>query len=167
MGKQLKELLINSLKYIDHYYNNFNFDFTNLNKLEVWHQALSCIPSDTLQKVVQSYCVSNVYPPSSPTSLIDHYKEMIVNHKEKGEIAFEKLIERIKDNSYDLDKTLNKYEKKIVPSIVGVMRSEFKQWLRGENSINYLKRDFVKHYNSMVVQMDNNQLKLEDKNERN
>ena len=70
-----------AMLYMTVYFTNFEFDTFPQSQLakmkyQVWHDALTHIPEADFQPLIEHYCKTNVYPPSSPTAIIEAYKEV-------------------------------------------------------------------------------------------
>lgn len=164
LRNKFKELMFT----LDVYYTHFKFfDDTEERvkaKLRVWYESLKAIPSDRLEYVVHDYCKNNVYPPTSPTSLIDHYKSLVLNYYPNAEEEFEKLIQRYRyDVKFDLKLLHKKYNRyPYIQKTIERMQSDFESFKSGQKELQYLKLEFVKTYNIVIQeQVEEEKLKLE------
>lgn len=64
------------IEYLNAYYVNFKVDLDNKLVQQVWYGALSGIPDEDFEALLIDYAKRNIYPPQSPTHLLEHYKTM-------------------------------------------------------------------------------------------
>jgi len=138
------------------YYDRFEFplmpngEMENM-KFNVWRDALSIIPSDRLEYVIKDYCTKNVYAPTSPTSLIEHYRSIILNYYPSAEIEFEKFIERVRLNGYDLEKHIQGYHRyPYIQETLRRLKSDFEVWRLDKKQLPFFKNRFIDHYNKII-----------------
>lgn len=78
-------------------------------QLNLWYRMLEHIDIDVLEYVVFDYMKDNIYPPSSPASIIDHYKKLYlsiysVDENTKFELARE-IYKDQRQGDYSVERT--------------------------------------------------------------
>lgn len=76
---EIKKSFIKSMEYLGKYYINFKVDFSDQLVQRVWFDSLKHINPSDLEYTVKDYCSKNIYPPQSPTHLLEHYRELSEN----------------------------------------------------------------------------------------
>ena len=161
---KFKELMLQ----LDVYYSNFKF-FENEErdklKLQVWYKALQVIPSERLEYVVNDYCIHNVFAPNSPTSLIEHYRNIIQKSFKPAEEVFEKLIKLFDEQArYSVAELIKGYEhvgNYYVVKVLERMKSDFEMYAKGNKPVQFLKKDFCDIYNEVIKsEVETEKLKL-------
>lgn len=72
-----KQKFIAAMEYLGKYYINFKADFTDPVIQRIWFDNLKQINQNDIEFVVVDYCQKNVYPPQSPTHLLNHYSTLL------------------------------------------------------------------------------------------
>lgn|SRR5690554_633495 len=72
-----KKKFIESMEYLAKYYINFKADFNDPIVQRIWFDSLKQINPNDIEFVVVDYCRKNVYPPQSPTHLLEHYNKLL------------------------------------------------------------------------------------------
>jgi len=147
-----KVKFIKAMEYITLAYPNSKIEVDNKNMMNVWYDVLKDVSEVEFIPLLKNYVKENVYPPSSPAHLLDYAKQSMLSKSDAG-LVFEKLISRIRENNYDLDITIKKYQNgnntAVVKSIMELY-SNFKLWFNDANQLPYLKRDFIGSYNRNI-----------------
>lgn len=141
-----KQSFAEAIEYLNAYYVNFKLDLSNHVVLRVWYDVFKDFDDDAFKSLVVSYAKDNVFPPQSPTHLLEFAKNEMMKNVDAGEV-FEKLITRIRANAYDLDLTIKKYETQ--PEVARTIRelySDFKSWFADSSQLVFLKQRFIKLY---------------------
>lgn len=141
-----KTAFAEAIEYLNAYYVNFKIDLSNSVVLRVWYDVFKDFDDNAFKMLVMGYAKDNVFPPQSPTHLLEFAKDEMMKDIDAGEV-FEKLIVRIRSNAYDLDLTIKKYEAQ--PEVARTIRelySDFKGWFDDSNQLVFLKQRFVKLY---------------------
>lgn len=79
--KDIKQNYLNIIMILLNAYVNWKFEAIDNNgkptsQFNLWYKMLNHIEPNVLEVVVIDYIKDNIYPPSSPASLIQHYKKM-------------------------------------------------------------------------------------------
>lgn len=152
------------------YYQNFEFDtapkekdLVGKFKKKVWYEALSKITDDTFMKLVESYCKSNIYPPQSPTHLIQHMKDLVLLNEMSGEEAWEYAYKIVKKNIFEVSWAMSELKKEGKDNIANTlkeMESRFRNLLTDD--LPYVRKDFIEIYKRIVTQNVNQNVLLGD-----
>lgn len=98
-----KKKFIESMEYLAKYYINFKADFNDPVVQRIWFNSLKQINPNDIEFVVVDYCRKNVYPPQSPTHLLEHYNKL-----------FElRVIDIVSEAKYLVDRNLKLIEVEI------------------------------------------------------
>ncbi len=92
-----KKKFAESMEFLNAYYVHFKLDLDNELVIRVWYDMLKSFDDYTLEKVVSDYAKHNVYPPSSPASLIEWFNKL---HKTYIEDLKNDLIDVLRLNEY-------------------------------------------------------------------
>ena len=158
------------------WYTNFNLKFYEINgnkkelslQYEVWYKAFKKYSNEDFSLIVDGYKISNVYPPSSPTSLLDYAKsKMISAYKKEIEEAWQFLKRVIDRAGFDtktvwseeaqdyvsvnvFQKTLEKDRDQKIKKVVDGMYSKIK----GMNKDNetFVRKEFFEEYEKMLIE---------------
>ena len=155
--KDIKQNYLNIIMILLNAYVNWKFEAIDNNgkptsQFNLWYKMLEHIEPDVLEVVVIDYIKDNIYPPSSPASLIQHYKKMykeLVKVDASSEFDYARDVYKTKGR-YDVERTceLLEQEGKVVSanayrSIKGhfhpeALSSDIDKWAR---------KDFIEHFN--------------------
>jgi len=153
-----KNTFLKGLKYLNAFYNNFNFDINDDFKIGVWYKALEHLTDQAYTAIVKSYCKNNTFAPQSPTRLVQHATEMITQKMLTAEEAWEKTIAQLRNTGYDFQrvyKTCSTTTKETLKQ----MESELDGILT--RNIPYAKKHFIEIYTrEQKKHVEKNQLKL-------
>jgi hypothetical protein len=176
------------LAWVSGFYTNFNFKLKGEDgkpsmQFHVWYEVLREFDEDTLMAIVKQYCKENIYPPSSPTSLLEYAKTRLMKIKVvEIDKAWEDLMKLIALHGYNpyqtwnpikndvemvypLQKALENHENKILKKVYDTMSSKIRA-MTDFSKIEILK-EFTKTYSDFLSQQINtnvNQGILEIKN---
>lgn len=64
------------IEYLNAYYVNFKVDLDNKLVQQVWYDALKHIDDVSFDILISNYAKDNIFPPQSPTHLLDKYKAL-------------------------------------------------------------------------------------------
>ena len=107
--------------------------------------------------------MNNIYPPQSPTHLIQHMKDMVLMREPSGEEAWELSYGLLKRNRYDIETTTEQLKgdgKEACANSLKELRSRFKHLMTDD--IPYVRKDFIEIYKRVVTQEVNQKVMLGD-----
>jgi hypothetical protein len=164
MNKKLsKKVFASMMETLNAFYVNFKVDLDNQLVVSVWYEALQNLDDNTFKELIKSYCKSNIYPPQSPTHLIQHYKDMAVLNELSGEEAWEVSYQLLKKNRFDVEHTADLLiddGKEACANALKEMRSRFRNLMTDD--IPYVRKDFIEIYKRVVTQVVNQKVLLGD-----
>lgn len=143
-----RKTFIEGIKYIDNFYMAFKFDFKNVDMIDVWYDILSEFQDEYFISIVKDYVKHNEYAPNSPASLISHAKKMLLRQVDVGS-TFDRLVERLRKDGYDVDLVASKYEKGgnyTMAKVIRELRTNVITWQANAESLPYFKNAFEKTY---------------------
>jgi hypothetical protein len=143
-----KELFVKALKYLNAIYPTFKLDTNDSYVIEAWYDVLKEYDDTYFSELLRDYAKDNIYAPNSPAHLIDYAKKRVLNNLDSNGV-FEKLITRIRDNSYHLDEVIKKYEnggQEVIAKTIKELHSNFMLWFSDAQQISYLKHNFTEAY---------------------
>lgn len=149
-----KVKFIKAMEYLTLAYPNSKIEVENKNMMSVWYDVLKDFDHESFTALLKEYVKQNVYPPQSPAHLTEYAKQEITKSINAADV-FEKLITRIRDNRYDLDRVIEKYERGgqlVVSKTIRELYSNFKLWFSDVSQLPFLKRDFIQAYERNLVQ---------------
>lgn len=159
MKQELKDFL-KIIFYLKDAYINFDFDIFDKDKpsepssrLNLWYNMLKHIDNKTLEYVVYDYIKSNIYPPSSPASLLEHYRKIYKDYLPKASEMFDYCIQLWRVNyKWDYNKTLKhlESENKVLYKAFSQIRSKlYVNAYETETTANietWARKEFIQHY---------------------
>ncbi len=112
INKLSESVFLENIAYMMAWYNNFNLRLRDSDgsvslQYKIWYGAFENMNDGDFEMIVNGYCKSNTYPPSSPTSLLDYAHTRLMEMK-SNEInkAWEELMVLITVNGYGYYKTI-------------------------------------------------------------
>jgi len=164
-----KEKMVSVVRYIDSYYNNFQFDFNNLHKIEVWYDVLKNFSDEDLTELVKSYCFNNIYPPLSPTSLLQYRKEMITVNKLSAEKAWEfgyeeKLRSKFRFDYRGCIDWLKENGYKEIGNVFESMIASLENVRQDTDTKPFVRNEFIRLYNEEIKQVVKQTIELTYRN---
>lgn len=161
--KLSKKVFASMMEVLNAFYVNFKVDLDNQLVVKLWYQTFENLGDETFKHLVESYCKSNIYPPQSPTHLIQHMKDLVLSNEMSGEEAWEFAYERVKRNQYDVLFTiemLRGYGKENIANALNEMRSRFNNLMTDD--LPYVRKDFIETYKRVVTQNINQKVMIGD-----
>lgn len=125
----IKISFVKGIEYLNAYYVNFKFDINDKLAQQIWYQALSDIDDKSFELLVTDYSKKNVYPPQSPTHLLEWFDKMVDAHILKIGGIVKQLEDKhivIKDTHcyIDYDKAMFDSTDPIITGILGGLKSK-------------------------------------------
>ena len=161
--KLSKKVFASMMETLNAFYVNFKVDLDNQLVVKLWYQTFENIGDEIFKQLVESYCKSNIYPPQSPTHLIQHMKDLVLSNEMSGEEAWEFAYERVKRNQYDVLFTiemLRGYGKENIANTLVEMKSRFRNLMTDD--LPYVRKDFIEIYKRIVTQNINQKVMIGD-----
>lgn len=146
-----KEKFIKAMGYLNAYYIHFKLDIENEYVLAVWYEPFQTMDDTTFSNLVKSYSKSEVYPPSSPTSLLDFFRETMKLSDLSGEQAWELGYSKVKEHGFvveDACKDLTNSGKTIVSKALFEMKTRFRYLMTDD--LPFVRKDFISIYNRLL-----------------
>ena len=154
---------IDILMWVNAFYVNFKVDLDNQLVVKLWYQTFENLDDETFKQLVESYCKSNIYPPQSPTHLIQHMKDIVLLREPSGEEAWELSYGLLKRNRYDIETTTEQLKddgKETCANSLKELRSRFKHLMTDD--IPYVRKDFIEISKRVVTQEVNQKVMIGD-----
>lgn len=101
---------LKGLKYLNAYYANFNFNINDDYKIGVWYNIFKGVSNETYTTLIKNYSEKNIYAPQSPTHLLEHVKEAIIESKPTPEAAWTIALDTLRNTGYNFKRTYEKIE---------------------------------------------------------
>ena len=161
--KLSKKVFASMMETLNAFYVNFKVDLDNQLVVKLWYQTFENLDDETFKQLVESYCKSNIYPPQSPTHLIQHMKDIVLLREPSGEEAWELSYGLLKRNRYDIETTTEQLKgdgKEACANSLKELRSRFKNLMTDD--IPYVRKDFIEIYKRVVTQEVNQKVMLGD-----
>jgi len=105
-----KTTFLKGLKYLNAYYANFNFNINDDYKIGVWYNIFKGVSNETYTTLIKNYSEKNIYAPQSPTHLLEHVKEAIIESKPTPEAAWTIALDTLRSTGYNFKRTYEKIE---------------------------------------------------------
>lgn len=141
-----KKKFIESMEYLAKYYINFKADFTDPVVQRIWFDSLKQINPNDIEFIVVDYCQKNVYPPQSPTHLLEHYNKL-----------FElRVIDIVSEAKYLVDRNLKLIEVEIPFS--GLEKKYIPDYDAAISAANGTIKDVLTSVRNGVIRLEKNEV---------
>jgi len=144
-----KEKFRKAITYLNNAYpGTFKFEPKNEIMVNIWYDLLKDFDDEQFVDTLKDYAKHNTFAPNSAAALIEWEKERIMKRLNSGD-TFEKLIGRIRDNEYNLNRVMEKYEKggqTAIAKTIKELYSDFTLWFSDSSQLGFLKSKFLKTY---------------------
>ena len=146
-----KKKFAKAMLYLGAYYTNFKVNIENDYVLEVWYEPFKDMDDTVFSNLVKSYAKSEVYAPSSPTSLLQFFRATMKLGELGGHQAWELFLSGWRENGHDMTKTYGVLERH--PLIVNTIK-QLETRFHGitTDELKFVSRDFVSIYEKLVEQ---------------
>lgn len=157
-----KKKFAESMEYLNAYYIHFKLDLDNEMVIKVWYDTLKGFDDYTLEKVVADYSKNNVYPPSSPASLIEWFNKMYENYVELLKTELLQVLSLSEYRTTVDDEAVYKtdYDKALSMTTNPTIKYLIKAKQTGELKNAYLLDEFLK--NSTTPSLDFTNISVEE-----
>ena len=145
------------------FYVNFKVDLDNQLVVKLWYQTFENIGDEIFKQLVESYCKSNIYPPQSPTHLIQHMKDLVLSNELSAEEAWEIGYAMVKRFYFSVTRAceeLKKNGEENIANALNEMRSRFNNLMTDD--LPYVRKDFIEIYKRVVTQNINQKVMIGD-----
>ncbi len=156
--KLTQDRFMSIIAYMSAYYPKFDFKLMDDGgepsyQFKVWYQALREFDEETIVKYVESYCRENVYPPQSPTHVLEYVKGKVADGMESPAEAWQTLYSTVQEMGY----RLGKVEKRLVAigkPVIAKSYAEIQDRFYGllQDDIPYVRKEFIEVYQRNVRQ---------------
>ena len=163
MSKLSKAMFAQQMETLNAFYVNLKVDLDNSLVVNVWYRVFENIDDKTFEQLIESYCLNNIYPPQSPTHLIQHMKDMALQGELSGEEAWEIGHDMVKRCSFDMRTAIDRLEKdnkKVIADTLNEIRSSFIGLETA--SVPYVRKNFIEIYKINVGRNVNQKVLLGD-----
>jgi hypothetical protein len=163
MSKLSKVVFAKQMETLNAFYVNLKVDLDNPLVVNVWYRVFENIDDKTFEQLIESYCLNNIYPPQSPTHLIQHMKDMALQGELSGEEAWEIAYESVKKHHYAVEDActdLSNQGKVAIANSLKEMKSRFRNLYTDD--IPYVRKDFIEIYKRVVTQQVNQKVMIGD-----
>lgn len=148
MLEQVK--FIQGLKYLNAYYSNFNFDIQDNFKIMTWYAVFETYENDQYSTIIKDYCKANIYPPQSPSSIIEFVKNQVIKTYLQSDEAWLYTIGLLRQKNHVFSRFYQHCEHPLIvettrtlePTFIGIHTEDLK----------YLKINFIKLYEQKVAE---------------
>ena len=150
-----KKVFLKGLAHLKRYYLNFQLDLTDQKTVEIWYLPLQTLENGEFEILLKTYLENNIYPPSSPTSFINEYKQAIITQY-NAHSEFERLRVYVRGewNSKTLKNDFNgvAYEcaKVFAPQLMGIDMV----------NVPFIRKDYVEMFEREIKLYAKEQTKL-------
>ena len=161
--KLSKPMFAQQMETLNAFYVNLKVDLDNPLVVNVWYRVFENIDDKTFEQLVNSYCLNNIYPPQSPTHLIQHMKDMALQGELSGEEAWEIGYGMVKQCGFDMRTAIDRLEKdnkKVIADTLNEIRSSFIGLETA--SVPYVRKNFIEIYKINVSQSVNQKVMIGD-----
>ena len=100
-----KTTFLKGLKYLNAYYSTFNFNINDDYKIGIWYNIFKEVSNETYTALIKNYCEKNIYAPQSPTHLLEHAKEVMIQSKPTPEAAWTIALDTLRSTGYNFKRT--------------------------------------------------------------
>jgi len=129
------------------FYIQWKLDLDNPIVQKLWYSVFENLSDMEFGNLIMDYCMNNVYPPQSPTHLIEHRKSMLLRLHLSGEQAWEVAYSKVREHGFDVQRTADYFtkngEEEIGQSLLDI-RGQFVGLQT--DSVVYVRKDFILIY---------------------
>ena len=161
-----KETFLEGIGYIVAWYVNFKLQLKDKSGEEsfqysIWYGAFKNFSNEDFVNVVRGYCNEEMYPPSSPTSLLNYANvKMLDFRKQEIENAWQTLLQEIQKNGFgifynsknevvnSLESALNRLENPLIKEVYEQNKSSFRE-INVENR-EWKRKEFFEIYETLL-----------------
>jgi len=152
--KLTQERFMSVIAYLSAYYTAFKFDVEDGGKpsmqFKVWYDVFKGFDEEMVVSAVQGYCKANVYPPQSPTNILEYMKQALIKNELQPFEAWELLLATMREEAYNFSKVKNRLKMhKTLLKVFEVFQERF-VGLRLDD-IPYLRKDFIQAYQQALT----------------
>ena len=141
---------VKGIEYIKAFYVNYKLDTQSKLIMGVWMDAFKNMSDEIFERLVKTYCVENIYPPQSPTHLLEFAKTKFAEKSPEAETEFEEVVKLNK--RYSLRQNYNTIMLKIANPITRtIVKALYEDFIEvGEDTRDQLRKEFVRRYNNAL-----------------
>jgi hypothetical protein len=146
---------ITGIEMLSAYYMTFKFwveEFKGQSEIrkKMWYATFKNMGDDDFVKLVETYCLENIYAPQSPTSILEFAKQKYLENQPQAELEFEKVVELNKRYSLRIneDTIMAKIDSEITRSVLKAFKNDFINI--GDDNRDMVKKRFITQFNSLL-----------------
>lgn len=148
MNKLSKKKFIFGMEYLNTYYVNLKIDLDNSMVQLVWYDVFKTFSDDDFERLIKAYCVNNIYPPQSPSHILEYAKSITMHNQLTGDEAWEYGYTLIKKHRFDVRSACDEMNEK---GYRAMAQSFLKMGGRfrglATDDVKYVKKDWIERYN--------------------
>lgn len=161
-----QERFLRVIAYISAFYTNFKFDLKDSEgnpsmQLEVWYDTFKNFDEEEFVSYIKSFCLENVYPPSSPAQILEYIKKKQIKsyiglegfnycvEMWLSDLSNNEVDDNIKTKSLELFKTYQ------------MLRGNIRRYVNSTDDYtkNQLKNEFINTYNENIIKAIDEKIK--------
>lgn len=153
-----KKMFVYGMEYLNAYYTTLKIDLDSELVQKIWYDVFSNFNDNDFQGIVQGYCKANIYPPQSPTHLLEYAKTLAIRNELTGDEAWELGYSLVKSCQFDVREASKKMEEKGYHAMAQAFL-KLSGRFRGleTKDLPYVKKDWKERYeDELNVQVQNN-----------
>jgi hypothetical protein len=145
-----KKTFAQGLAYLSLFYTTFKVDLENEMVIEVWYDTFKSMDEQYFTALVRGYCKENIFPPQSPTHLLEFAKQQLALSQSKADEEFERVRELNRRYSLRINhQTI--YAKIDNPITVKIVKSMFDDFINmGEDNADSMRKRFTEKYTDLT-----------------
>lgn len=145
-----KKTFAQGLAYLNAFYTTFKVDIENPMVIEIWYDIFKEMDEQKFTTLVKGYCKENIFPPQSPTHLLEFAKQQLAISQGKADEEFERVREF--NRRYSLRINYNTIYAKIDnPITVKLVKAMFEDFINmGEDNADFVRKRFIEKYNDLT-----------------
>lgn len=145
-----KKTFAQGLAYLNLFYTTFKVDLENDMVIEVWYDMFKDMDEQKFTALIKAYCKENIFPPQSPTHLLEFAKQRLALLQSKADEEFERVRELNRRYSLRINhQTI--YAKIDNPITVKIVKSMFDDFINmGEDNADSMRKRFAEKYNDLT-----------------
>ena len=156
-----KQTFGKGIAYLNIFYTNFKVDIENPLVIEIWFDIFKDMDDQKFTELVKGYCKENIYPPQSPTHLLEYAKKQLIETKGSADREFEYVRELNKRYSLRINYDTI-YLKIDNPITLKLVKEMFEDFIRlDEDTVEQTRFRFIKRFNEYAkdeVQIESNKM---------
>jgi len=100
--KLSKKMFVYGMEYLNAYYTLLKIDLDNPIVQKIWYDIFGNFNDNDFQDLIKNYCMNNIYPPQSPSHILELVKTTLLNNELSEDEAWDTGYGLVKKYNFDV-----------------------------------------------------------------